>query len=93
MSLSEDAVWFSGSGLAVITIGLFNYIVIRTQAKDRIINGLSYVINALGTITLLFVAIALDGEPQPIPLFLLLISACILILKMSKLSDQNIKEK
>lgn len=82
--LSEEAVWFAGSGLALITIGLFNYTVIRTRARDKIINGLSYVTNTLGIILIAFAGIALEDEPQPIPIVLLLISAFILTFKMSK---------
>jgi hypothetical protein len=84
--LSAEAVWFAGSGLGLMTIGLFNYVVIRTHAKDRIINGLSYIANAFGIIMIAFAGITLVDEPQPIPLVLLLMSASILALKMSRRS-------
>jgi hypothetical protein len=82
--LSEEAVWFATSGLAVVTIGLLNYIVVRTQGRDRAINSLSYIINAFGITMLILAFIALNGEPQPIILVLLLVSAAILALKMSR---------
>ena len=85
--LSAERVYFAGSGIALIMIGLFNYIVIRTHAKDKIINITAYGINALGIVFLALAGIVLKGESQPILLILVLIPACILTLKMGKLNE------
>ncbi|HYF99678.1 MAG TPA: hypothetical protein VD815_06270 [Candidatus Saccharimonadales bacterium] len=82
--LSEEAIWFAGSGLALVTIGVFNYIIIRTHGNDQIINTLSYILNASGITMLILSFFVLVNEPQPIILVILLIFASIFSLKMRK---------
>jgi hypothetical protein len=61
--LSPGAMWFAGSGLAMISVGFLNVAFGRGVGLDMVIRALCYVANLL---TLIFGALVVivDSEPQ-----------------------------
>ena len=69
---SIDALWFAGSGLAMIFVGFLNIVMSGEAGRDRLVRILCYAANLL-TLVFGLVLIRLDREPQVI-LGLLLIA-------------------
>ncbi len=61
--LSPGAMWFAGSGLAMIFVGFLNVAFDRSVGRDRVVRALCYVANLL---TLVFgvLIVVVDSEPQ-----------------------------
>lgn len=58
-----DAMWFLGTGIAIILAGFLNVTVIRTLGTDRVVNLLCLITNL--TFAILFtVALLLLSQPQ-----------------------------
>lgn len=62
---SHNALWFAGSGLAMIFVGLLNLTLGRDVGRDRLVRIYCYAANLL---TLIFglLIVTLDREPQVI---------------------------
>jgi len=58
-----DAMWFFGTGVAIILAGFLNVTVIRTSGGDRIVNLLCLTTN-LAFVILFIVALMLLSQPQ-----------------------------
>lgn len=63
--LSPGAMWFAGSGLAMIFVGFLNIILGREAGRDRLVRVLCYVANLVTTV-FGFLIVAVDSEPQVI---------------------------
>lgn len=62
---SLNALWFAGSGLAMIFIGLLNVALGRILGRDRLMRVLCYVANVVTTIFGVMMVV-LNREPQVI---------------------------
>jgi uncharacterized membrane protein len=71
--LSQGALWFAGSGLAMIFVGFLNVIFSRNEGRDKIVRVMCYVANLL---TVIFggMIVTVDSEPQVFFGMLLIIS-------------------
>ena len=63
--LSPGAMWFAGSGLAMIFVGFLNVILGREAGRDRLVRVLCYVANLVTTV-FGFLIVMVDSEPQVI---------------------------
>lgn len=71
--LSPGALWFAGSGLAMIFVGFLNVALSRTGGRDGVVRALCYVANLLTT-AFGALTVFVDGEPQVIFGMLLIIT-------------------
>jgi MFS-type transporter involved in bile tolerance (Atg22 family) len=62
---SLGALWFLGSGLAMIFLGFLNITLGRSAGHDRLARALCYIANLLCTV-FGFLLVTLDSEPQVI---------------------------
>ena len=62
-SFSLRALWFAGTGVAIILAGFLNLILLRDAGKDRVVRLLCCLTNLF--FALLFAAVALFMLPQP----------------------------
>jgi MFS-type transporter involved in bile tolerance (Atg22 family) len=62
---SLGALWFAGSGLAMIFIGFLNIILSRDAGRDRVVRMLCYSANLI-TVVFGALIVFLDTEPQVI---------------------------
>ena len=60
-ALSLDALWFAGSGLAILLLGILN--LLRLRDRDPLLRSVGLFANLLGVILLVLLCIVL-GEPQ-----------------------------
>lgn len=63
--LSPGALWFAGSGLAMIFVGFLNIIFSRNAGHDRVTRILCYIAN-LTTTAFGVLIVLVDNEPQVI---------------------------
>jgi hypothetical protein len=63
--LSPGALWFAGSGLAMIFVGFLNVALGRAAGGDRLVRALCYCAN-LVTTAFGFLIVLVDSEPQVI---------------------------
>lgn len=61
--LSPGAMWFAGSGLAMIFVGFLNVAFGRVVGRDAVIRALCYAANLL-TLVFEVLIVVVDGEPQ-----------------------------
>jgi len=61
--LSPGALWFAGSGLAMIFVGFLNVAFNRNAGRDKLVRALCYIANLL---TVIFggMIVTVDNEPQ-----------------------------
>jgi hypothetical protein len=71
--LTPNAMWFAGSGLAMIFVGFLNIVLSRGAGRDTLSRVLVYVANLL-TLGFGSVTVYLDGEPQVILGMLLILT-------------------
>jgi hypothetical protein len=69
---SHNAMWFAGSGLAMIFAGLLNIMLSRDVGRDRLVRLFCYAANLL-TVVFGFLILTLDREPQVIFGFVLIV--------------------
>ena len=62
---THNALWFAGSGLAMIFVGFLNIALSRDVGRDRLVRILCYVANLL-TVFFGFLMVAVNREPQVI---------------------------
>src|SRR5215212_8376786 len=62
---SLNALWFAGSGLAMLFVGFLNIALSRDIGRDRLVRVLCYVANLL-TVFFGFLMVTQDREPQVI---------------------------
>jgi MFS-type transporter involved in bile tolerance (Atg22 family) len=62
---SLNALWFAGSGLAMVFLGFLNIALGRAAGRDRIVRTLCHVANLVTTVFGVLLATA-DSEPQVI---------------------------
>jgi hypothetical protein len=60
---SLRAVWFLGTGVAIILAGFLNVVLMRDVGKDRLVQWLCHISNIIFTV--LFAYIGLNLLPQP----------------------------
>lgn len=63
--LSPGAMWFAGSGLAMIFVGFLNVALARGAVRDRLLRALCYAANLVTTV-FGFLIVMVDSEPQVI---------------------------
>jgi hypothetical protein len=66
------ALWFAGSGLAMIFVGLLNLTLDRDASRDRLVKVFCHAANLL-TLFFGFLIVTLDLEPQVILGFVLIV--------------------
>ena len=69
---SQGALWFAGSGLAIIFVGLLNLTLGRDAGRDRVVRVYCYAANLL-TLFFGFLIVILDQEPQVLFGFVLIV--------------------
>jgi len=64
--LSPGAMWFAGSGLAMVFVGFLNIAFARDAGRnDRLVRALCYIAN-LSTLVFVALIVVVDSEPQVI---------------------------
>jgi MFS-type transporter involved in bile tolerance (Atg22 family) len=71
--LSPGAMWFAGSGLAMIFVGFLNVALGRVVGRDTVVRALCYAANLL-TLVFGFLIVVVDSEPQVIFGMLLIVT-------------------
>ena len=68
---SHNALWFAGSGLAMIFVGMLNITLSRDVVRDRLVRAFCYAANLL-TVVFGFLMVTVNHEPQVIFGFVLI---------------------
>jgi uncharacterized membrane protein len=86
--LSPSALWFAGSGLAMIFVGFLNVAFSRNAGRDKVVRAFCYIANLL-TVVFGAMIVTVDNEPQVLFGMLLIITMTVTAFLLKHTTSQH----